>query len=121
MNKLTTKSSLSEPQRRLVELMQRLNFGRVTQLMVRCGEPAFEPAPIVIQKVKIGGENGPRPEVSCDDFLLKRQTIELLEAIGELGEGKVLVIDVKYGLPFSVEIQLGAPAEGVQPRGSRRE
>ena len=66
MNELTTKSSLSDSHRRLVELMQRLNFGRIQNLVVRDGEPVFDPAPKVIQKVKIGGENGPRPELSCD-------------------------------------------------------
>ena len=72
MNELTTKSSLSGSHRRLVELMQRLNFGRIEDLIVRDGEPVFDPAPKVIQKVKIGGENGPRPELSCEDFLLKK-------------------------------------------------
>ena len=108
MNELTTKSSLSDSPRRLVELMQRLNFGRIEDLIVRNGEPVFDPAPKVIRKVKIGGENGPRPELICEDFLLKKQTIELLEAISNLGEGTVLIIDVKHGLPFAVEIEFAA-------------
>ena len=117
MNELTTKSSLSDSHRRLVELMQRLNFGRIQNLVVRDGAPIFfDPAPKVIQKVKIGGENGPRPELSCDDFLLKKQTVELLEAIADLGNGTVLIIDVKHGLPFAVEIELAA---SVDTRGGR--
>ena len=88
--------------------MQRLNFGRIEDLIIRGGEPVFDPAPKVIQKVKIGGENGPRPEVTCEDFLLKKQTIELLETITDRREGKVLAIDVKHGLPFAVEIELSA-------------
>lgn len=108
MNELTTKSSLSDSHRRLVELMQRLNFGRIENLIVRDGAPVFDPAPKVIQKVKIGGENGPRPELSSEDFRLKKQTIELLEAITDLGAGTVLTIDVKHGLPFAVEIEFAA-------------
>jgi hypothetical protein len=117
LTELTTKSSLSDSHRRLVELMQRLNFGRIQNLVVRDGEPVFDPAPKVIQKVKIGGENGPRPELSCGDFLLKKQTVELLEAISDLGEGTVLIIDVKHGLPFAVEIELAASgdAQGGRP------
>ena len=114
MNELTTKSSLSDSHRCLVELMQRLNFGRIEDLIVRGGEPVFDPAPKVIQKVKIGGENGPRPELSCDDFLLKKQTVELLEAISDLGEGTVLTIDVKHGLPFAVEIEVAARIDKAQ-------
>ena len=111
MNELTTKSSLSSSRRHLVELMQRLNFGRIEDLIVRAGEPVFDPAPKVIQKVKIGGDNAPRPEFSCEDFLLKKQTIELLEAISNLVDGAVLTIDVKHGLPFGAEIEFGAPID----------
>ena len=110
------KSSISESQRHLIELMQRLNFGRIENLVVRGSEPVFEPAPKVIQKVKIGGENGPRPELSREDFQLKKQTLELLEAISDLGEGRVLIIDVKHGLPFAVEIELGASIEARRGR-----
>ena len=65
MNEPITKSSLSEPQRQLIELMQRLNFGRIEALHVQDGEPMFDPAPRIVQKVKIGADNGPRPEVTC--------------------------------------------------------
>ena len=111
MNELTTKSSLSASHRCLVELMQRLNFGRIEDLTIRGGEPVFDPAPRVIQKVKIGGENGPRTELACADFLLKKQMIELLDAISDLGEGTVRMIDVKHGLPFAVEVEI-APSTG---------
>ena len=119
MNELTAKSSLSDPHRRLVELMQRLNFGRIEDLIIRGGEPVFDPAPKVIQKVKIGGENGPRREVSCEDFLLKKQMIELLETITDLREGMVLAIDVKHGLPFSMEVELAGTRAGTPEGGCR--
>jgi hypothetical protein len=102
----TAKSSLSDSQRHLVELMQWLNFGRIEGLRVRNGEPVFDPGPRVVRKLKIGGENGPRPELFSDEFPLKAQTIELFAAISELGEGTVLSIDVKHGLPFAVELEL---------------
>ena len=108
MNELTTKSSLSASHRRLIELMQRLNFGRIEDLTVRRGEPVFDPSPKLIQRVKIGGENGPRPELTSDDFLLKKQTIELLAAISDLGDGLIRSVDVRYGLPFAAEIELVA-------------
>jgi len=105
LNDLTTKSSLTAPQRQLVELLQQLNFGRIENLRVSGGEPAFEPAPRIVQKLKMGGENGPRPEVANEDFRLKQQTIEMLEAIAELGNGTVSAIEIKHGLPFSLEIE----------------
>ena len=99
------KSSLSGPRRHLVELMQQLNFGRIENLEVRGGEPVFDPAPRVVRKLKIGGENCPRPEIVREDFLLKQQTLEMLDAISQLGDGEVRVIEVKHGLAFSMEIE----------------
>jgi len=105
LNDLTTKSSLSGPNRRLIELMQTLNFGRIEGLHVHSGQPVFDPPPRLVQKLKMGGENGARPEASMHDFLLKHQTIELLGAIARIGDGQVLAIEVKNGLAFSMEIE----------------
>lgn len=114
MNQPITKSVLSEAQSRLVELLQRLNFGRVEGLHVRNGEPVFDPAPRVVQKLKMGADNAPRPEAVLRDFLLKHQTIEMFQAIADLGEGQVLAIEVKNGLPFSLELEHRSPCTGAQ-------
>ena len=113
-----TKSSLTKQQKVLVELMQQINFGRIEALLVCDGEPTFNPAPRVVRKLKIGGENSTRPEIGSEDFRLKSQVIELLEAIREFGEGTVQSIDVKHGLPFLVEIEI--PANIGQSRGGTR-
>lgn len=107
------KSVLSKSQSRLIELLQKLNFGRVEGLHVRNGEPVFDPAPRVVQKLKMGADNSPRPESALQDFLLKHQTIEMLQAIADLGEGQVLAIEVKNGLCFSLEIEHPVPSTGV--------
>ena len=113
MSELKSKSSLSQSKRRLIELMQELNFGRIECLRILAGQPVFDPAPRVIRKVKFGGENGPRPEIISRDFWLKQQAIELFETIASVGDGEVLTIDVKHGLPFSLEIEyLPDNAEG---------
>ena len=112
MNQPTTKSSLSVAQRRLVELLQKLYFGRIEGLHVSAGEPTFNPAPRIIQKLKMGGENSPRPETDLEDFWLKHQTVEMLQAIIDLRDGEVLSIEVKHGLPFAVEIERRAELAG---------
>ncbi len=106
------KSSLSPAQQHLVGLMQQINFGRIEELQVRAGEPVFSPPPRVIRKLKAGADNAPRPESAFEDFLLKSQISELLEAISSLGDGEVLVIDVRHGLPFSIEIELPGGRRG---------
>lgn len=111
MTEPISKSCLSDPHRRLIETMQRLNFGRIENLPIRDGAPVFGPGARFIQKVKIGGDNGPRPEAGFNDFLLKKQTIELVETLSDLGNGMVLAIEVKHGLPFALEIERGNASE----------
>ena len=113
MGELVKKSSLSARQRRLLEMMSHFNFCRIENLEIREGQPVFEPAPRVIQDIKIGGENGPRPELDKDDFLLRTPVIELFEHLKRVGTGTVAVIEVRYGLPVKLSIE--QPASGDIP------
>ena len=105
MNDPISKASLTSGRRRLVEMMQQLNFGRIEDLEIRSGEPLFSPAPRVVQDIKIGGENGPCPESLFPDFLLKNQIIELFEHLDRLGDATIASIDVKHGLPFKLVVE----------------
>jgi hypothetical protein len=109
-----TKTSLNAAVARLIELMQALNFGRIERLQVRSGLPAFEPPPQITQKLKMGGDNAPRPEVTYTDFRLKDGVIELLQIVQQLGNGEIRSIEVRCGLPVNVEIDWpsGAPPSG---------
>ena len=95
---------LSPERRRLVELMQAINFGRLEGLVVRRGQPVLEPRPAVVREVKFAGETGPRPEAGRPDFALKDQHRELFRVLDELGDGTVAVLTVKHGLPFHAEL-----------------
>jgi hypothetical protein len=100
-----TKSSLSAAQTQLVELLQAVNFGRVEALQVNQGQPSFDPPPRVIQKLKFGGENGPRTEMGYGDFRLKHGVVELLELIGGMEQGEIRSIEIRFGLPCTVELE----------------
>lgn len=108
MKGISTKSSLSEPRRRLLEAMQRLNFGRIEGLAIHNGEPVFQPAPRIIRDIKIGGENGPRPELAIEDFVLKSPMVELFDHLAGIGDGTLDLIEVKYGMPFRLVVQQAA-------------
>lgn len=111
MNTPICKSSLSIPEQRLIELFQELNFGRLEGLRIHRGQPVFEPSPRVVQTLKMGGSNGPREEAGLPDFWLKQPLVDLLATIREIADGEILVIDIKNGLPFTVEIErLQAPS-----------
>lgn len=96
----TRKASLSPARRRLLELLQQVNFGRMETLVVANGEPVFNPPPRIVREIKFGGENGPRQELGIADFHLKSQVVDLLAFLDELQNGTIDVLDVKHGLPF---------------------
>ncbi len=105
MNQPVSKSSLSARHIRLIELCHERPFCRVERLQVQDGEPLFTPATTIIQKFRMGGDNSPRAESALPDFWLKRQMIELLDIMRELGNGEIRSIEVAHGLPMLVEIE----------------
>lgn len=100
-----TKARLSEPRRRLVEVMQQMCFGRIDGLTVRAGEPVFDPRPRLIRDIKLGGDTLPQPESNSGDFALKIQVVELLDHLTEIQDGIVQSIEVKHGLPFRLMVE----------------
>ncbi len=100
-----TKSSLTQKQARLVDLMQRLNFGRINKLHIRDSEPQFTPPPQVLRDVRPGRINGPRPEADKSDFALKAEVIEMFAQLAALGDGTIECIEVQHGLPFKLTIE----------------
>ena len=95
-----SKQGLSPGRAGLVRLLQGINFGGVVGLRVVCGEPVLDPRPTVVREDKFGGDNGPRPELRSDDFLLKQQVLELCTMLDDLQDGVIDVLEVKHGLPF---------------------
>jgi hypothetical protein len=90
---------------RLVEQMQRINFGRLEYLPVREGLPVRDKRTRIIRRVKLGGQNEPRPERQLGDFELKREVVELFSRLRQLGNGLILKLEVKYGLPFVMDVE----------------
>ena len=103
--KLTTKQSLSARQRHLIELLQTIHFGRLENLIVRAGQPIYDPPPRIIREIKFGGENEPRTELNHKDFLLKTQVVELFRQLEKLGDGTVQSLEIKHGLPFRMIVE----------------
>jgi hypothetical protein len=99
------KAILTPPKRRLIELMQDINFGRITNIPVHDGEPELTPDTVIEREIKLGGQIGPRPERDQDDFTLKQEVVTLLEQLSQMGSGKVCLIEIKHGLPFLMRIE----------------
>lgn len=99
-----TKRALSPARRRLVELMQDVNFGRIEGLRVDDAEPLFEPAPRVIRNIVFGKVNAPNPARGKDDFVLKEQHIELFDLFDREPSVTVESLDVQNGLPVRMAV-----------------
>lgn len=104
-HRVPTMRSLSPAQRRLVEEFQRLNFGFIRNLQFRDGEPLFDPPFQPIRTIRLPGDNQPRAELGSDDFVLKREVVEFLNLLRELGSGFIEVIKIQHGLPVQVEVR----------------
>jgi hypothetical protein len=99
------KSQLTSQQRQLVELMQDINFGRICNLPIQDGVPVFSADTLIEREIKFGGQNGPRPELDQDDFVLKQEVMVMLDHIAQIIDGCVGSLEIKHGLPFLMRIR----------------
>jgi len=102
---VTQKSQLSPTLRRFLEILQRINHGTISDLRVRAGEPVLDSPLKVVRQIKLGAENGPRPESGRADFMLKAQHIEFFKALRAIGSGTIAELEVKHGLPFMMVVE----------------
>ncbi|MGC3971111.1 MAG: hypothetical protein QM775_28375 [Pirellulales bacterium] len=102
---MITKSQLSVPRQKLLELMQKLNFGRFQQLRLEQGEPVLNPPPLVVQDLKMGGNNDPRVEIHLRNFTLKQAHVELFHHFDAIQDGVIDEMEVRAGLPQMVKIK----------------
>ena len=102
----TRRSDLTPRQRRLVTEMQRLRFGCIEHLLIRDGEPVFEPGLTQsLRKIKIRGKNRPHPATSRPDTVLKAEAVELLEHLRAIDYGLVRCLTVVDGLPSDLAVE----------------
>lgn len=94
-------NQLSPARKRLVLQMHDLGFGRIEHLVIRSGDPVFDPPPNIIETVKLDGDECPAV-VPASDFVLKQQVIRLFRDFDRRPNGLVLALSVQHGLPTRV-------------------
>jgi hypothetical protein len=98
--------------------MQQLGFGRFEYLQIRGGELLLNPWPVAVRDVKFGTPtNTGKPAAATSE--LRPQVAEFFAYVREVDAGEIRELDVRHGLPFSMEIEL-AGAKGRTPEGGRR-
>jgi hypothetical protein len=100
---ISRKADLSHEQRRLVDLLQEIRYGRIERLLVRDGEPVASGVSWK-RTVKLGGENTPHPCSNAEDFSLRREVVDFFRALRELGDAELTDIEIRNGLPFTFAV-----------------
>ena len=106
-------------ERDFVGAMQQLGFGRFEFLRIDKGELVLEPWPTTVRGVKFGSEDAATSRTAPDEFQLKRQVIELFAYVREVDAGEIRTLQIRHGLPFSMEVEL-AGAQATAAEGGRR-
>jgi hypothetical protein len=88
-----------------VAAMQRLGFGLVEFLQIRGGELVLNPAPVTVRHVKFGAitTTGKPLDGALE---LRQQLAEFFGYVREVDAGEIRSLEIRHGLPFSMEIEL---------------
>jgi hypothetical protein len=106
MSRPTSTRDLLPSERLIVSAMSRLGFGRFEYLRIERGELVIDPWPTVVRDVKFGSQDPGATRVLSPDFELKPQVAELFEYVRDVDAGEIRTLEVKSGLPFSMEIEI---------------
>ncbi len=96
---------LPEAHQRLIRTMQALGFGSVG-FHVQDGLPDLDRPWCTHQTIKMSAApNGPRPELRMGDFELCKDQVVLLEQLARVRDGARVTVEVRHGLPFTINIE----------------
>jgi hypothetical protein len=101
-------------ERRFLAAMQQLGFGRLEFLQIYDGELVLDPWPATVQDVKFGAPGRNFSGAANGEFALKQQVAELFEYIRSVDSGEIRALEIRHGLPFSMEIELAGAAAARQ-------
>jgi len=104
MTNVVTKATLTPARKRLLELMQEINYGRIEKLHVRDGEPVFDPPPTVLRLFLFGKDNGPNESRGNDGFALKKKVAELFEVFDRERSLSIQELMIDNGLPIRMTV-----------------
>jgi len=96
---------LLESEQKLIKLMEDMNFGRIERLQFRNWNRILHSPPRTAAPVKMTSKNRKTESKIRAGSCLQQPFADLLALMKRVGEGEFLTIDVRHGLPFSVEIE----------------
>lgn len=107
----TTTQDLLPSETAFVAAMQALGFGRFEYLQIRGGELVLNPWPSAVRDVKFASPpNTGKPTEPNSD--LRPQVAEFFAYVRDVDAGEIRELEVRHGLPFSMEIELEGGRRG---------
>jgi hypothetical protein len=86
--------------------MAEIGFGRLESVQIERGEVKFNPAPRTIRQLKFGAADQPaQSQLAPAQYSLKRPVADLIEFLRATQHGEIRRLEVRHGLPFSMEIE----------------
>ena len=102
----STTKDLRPSERRMIAAMRILRFGRFEYIRIERGEIVLNPWPASVREVKFGSRDPGAAKIPAAEFELKPQIAELFEYVRAVDAGELRTLEVKGGLPFSMEIEM---------------
>lgn len=84
-------------QRQLMELVRRVRFGRIVDLVIKAGQPVLDPPPHVAREVKFAPDVCGR--TMPDEVAVQERWHELFNELAAIGDGVIEVMQVVACMP----------------------
>jgi hypothetical protein len=98
-------SELSIQRQLLVRCCQRIDFGKILELVVRGGQPVFTDQTQVMIDIKLDSDPVARPEGELDDFALSAEILRLCSGLDNIRDGIIEQVEVRAGIPRRIVIK----------------
>jgi hypothetical protein len=112
MSRPTSTQDLFQSERRFVAAMTEIGFGRFEFMRIEHGELLLDPWPTTVRGVKFGSDDPATRKPLPDEFELKGQVAEFFEYVRAVDAGEIRCLELRHGLPFSMEIEQQPNASG---------
>jgi hypothetical protein len=102
--KLCFVNDLLSSEKRFLAAIREVAFGHFEYVQIRKGEIVLDPWPVAVRDIKFCTE-APAESPTLGACQLKRQIAELFEYTRAIDAGEIRLLEVRHGLPFSMEAE----------------
>jgi hypothetical protein len=102
-------SQLSASRQAFVRLCQAINHGSIENLEIRASEPVLDPMPVLLKDVKLDSDDGPRPELALDDYVVSEEVSRLMRLLDDTESGTFRRVEIRGGLARRVVLESRLP------------